>query len=71
MNPALLRAAGWTVGTVIALTMTGAAWLGQPVTIPLAGLLVLTFIPTADLIAVARQQLDRFKRANAGGGGVE
>jgi Flp pilus assembly protein TadB len=67
MNPALLRAGGWTVAAMVTLTMTGVEWLGQPVEIPLAGLLILTFIPTSDLIQVARQQLERFKREDQDG----
>lgn len=68
-TPALLRATGWTLAAVVSLSVTGAAWLGQDVDVPLFGLLVLTFVPTADLIAVARDQLDRFKRRSGSGGG--
>lgn len=69
VTAALLRATGWTLAAVVSLSLTGAAWLGQDVEVPLFGLLVLTFIPTVDLIEVARTQLDRLKRPTGGGSG--
>ena len=69
VTAALLRAGGWTIAALLSLSVTGAAWLGQDVRVPLFGLLILTFIPTVDLIEVARTQLDRLKRPNGGDGG--
>jgi hypothetical protein len=68
MNPAVsslwpsVRILGWVGGVMAAAGVWGLEWLSQPVTVPLAGLLILTFVPTADMIHIARTQLDRFKR---------
>ena len=53
-----LRIAGWAGGAVLAGSAFGMGWVAQAVEIPLWGLLVLTFIPTRDLIQATQEILD-------------
>jgi hypothetical protein len=53
------------VGAVVSLSVVGLAgvqWLMQPVSVPLIGVLVLTFVPTRELIEAVRQPLKHVQR---------
>lgn len=48
----------WGGGAILAGSAFGMDWVMQEVSIPLWGLLVLTFVPTRDLIQAAQDILD-------------
>lgn len=52
----------WASSAVGAVALNGFEWAGQTIEIPFMWLLVLTFVPTSDLIDVWRAQLDRLKQ---------
>jgi hypothetical protein len=53
------------VGAVVSFSVVGLAgvqWLMQPVSVPLIGLLVVTFVPTHELIQAVRAPLKKIRR---------
>ena len=60
------RVVVWSAGAVVAGSAFGMGWAGQEVSVPLWGLLVLTFVPTSDLIETTRLMLDSVAEKVAG-----
>ena len=58
METAAIRVVLWTTSLLGAGAAFGMAWATQTIEVPLWSLLVLTFIPTSDLIDVAQDVLD-------------
>jgi hypothetical protein len=55
-----VRVVGWTAGFTLSAGAFGLGWANQDIAVPLWALLVLTFVPTADLISAVRVALDNF-----------
>lgn len=51
----------WSLSVFLGATAFGLAWLTTTTQVPLWGLLVLTFVPTTDLISFVRQRLGQTK----------
>lgn len=51
----------WGLSLIGAAAVGGLAWLSQTVEVPLVAILILTFVPTMDLIRVARSWLEKLE----------
>lgn len=62
----------WATSALMGGATYGLGWAQQDVSVPIWALLVLTFVPTSDLIAVVRSRLpdpDRSRGSNGSDGG--
>ena len=53
-----IRVVTWAGGVVVAGGAFGMAWATQPIEVPVWAVLVLTFVPTSDLIDVVQELLE-------------
>jgi len=54
----------WSVSLLVGGTLSGFAWLATDVTIPLWGLLVLTFVPTREMTQAIRARVNPQAKQN-------
>lgn len=55
----------WSLSVVLGAAAFGLSWLTATTEVPLWGLLVLTFVPTTDLISFVRQRLGQTNRQSS------